>query len=215
MIRRFLFTPPPKNLREVTYQNLGLLNAFIKRCCEVCSSIFSPVIRNDRIQASNDVVYLYRRDGASYVSVSIGFDKPRKDLGLLLDGKPTQSYGYAYRVDSKWVDVEGIRSRLSKCLKFHGTVCPVSKSSNPSLQTRPAWLIDIKRMCITPSTISMRYIALSYVWVGQGHCDYSNATLVTFKKETPCAIRFTHPVFRGLLRTPSNFFVFSKSDTCG
>jgi len=129
----------------------------------MCSSIFSPNTGRVRIQAPNDDVRLYKRDGASYISISIGSDQFNKHLGLLLDGNPTP-YGYAYKVDSKWVDVEGICERLSKCLKFHGTACPVSKSSNPSLQTRPAWLIDINRMCIIQSTTSMRYIALSYVW---------------------------------------------------
>ena len=162
MVRRSLCTPPPKNFREIVYHRLGPFDAVISRCCEVCSSVFSPDIRGARITAPYDEVHLFKALAAtSYISIAIGEGNVNKDLGLLLDGKPTQKYGYAYKVDPKWVDIERIRGWLNKCLKYHGTVCPVSKSSNPSLQTRPAWLIDVKRMCIIPATTGMHYIALS------------------------------------------------------
>ena len=84
-----------------------------------------------------------------------------------LDVKETQD---AFRdVNPHWVDIETLGAWLHTCDKNHKSTCCVvleAEAAEDSVETRPQWLVDIRRKCLVPAGPDDRYAALSYVWGG-------------------------------------------------
>lgn len=68
-------------------------------------------------------------------------------------------------VDPMYMDLDMLKHWKDECLTSHGKRC-----QNPMKiwRTRPAWLVDVKKMCVVPgdnSTVgSSSFVALSYRW---------------------------------------------------
>ncbi len=81
--------------------------------------------------------------------------------------KPTsdasEGEGVRINVDQQWIDLGLIRGWLEACNRQHGHVCQLVKHNPNSPTCSPAWLIDVKDLCVVRGTPEMQYSALSYV----------------------------------------------------
>ncbi|KAH7346243.1 heterokaryon incompatibility protein-domain-containing protein [Rhexocercosporidium sp. MPI-PUGE-AT-0058] len=75
--------------------------------------------------------------------------------------------GHAKLIDEDWQDTRLFKSWKDRCIQEHGRDCSPHHNS-PSFSARPRLLIDVENLCLVRSTLTMNYIALSYVW---GHIE--------------------------------------------
>ncbi|CAG9981896.1 unnamed protein product [Clonostachys byssicola] len=65
-------------------------------------------------------------------------------------------------VDPMYIDLDLVKHWKNECLTSHGTTC---QNSMKIWHTRPAWLVDVKQMCVVPGddpAVGSSFIALSY-----------------------------------------------------
>ncbi|GAB1319893.1 hypothetical protein MFIFM68171_10103 [Madurella fahalii] len=80
-------------------------------------------------------------------------------------------------VDPSWIDITSLELWLYTCDKNHALTCRTVLRTAESVETRPQWLIDISRKCLTPAGPDDRYAALSYVWGGVSCSQATTANL--------------------------------------
>ncbi|KAK5658997.1 hypothetical protein OQA88_1083 [Cercophora sp. LCS_1] len=78
-------------------------------------------------------------------------------------------------VNPHWIDVETLGAWLYTCDKNHESTCCTALTPADSIETRPQWLVDIRRKCLVPAGPNDRYAALSYVWGGV-QCSQTTTT---------------------------------------
>ncbi|CAH0051220.1 unnamed protein product [Clonostachys solani] len=66
-------------------------------------------------------------------------------------------------IDPEYIDLDIFKHWKNECLTSHGTWC---QNSMKIWHTRPAWLVDVKQMCVVPGddpAVGSSFIALSYL----------------------------------------------------
>ncbi|KAI0123496.1 heterokaryon incompatibility protein-domain-containing protein [Xylariales sp. AK1849] len=79
-----------------------------------------------------------------------------------------------------WVDVESLKLWLHTCDHNHGLSCRIALVPDDTVETRPQWLVDVRRKCLTPAGPDDQYAALSYVWGGVNITQTTTANLPRF-----------------------------------
>ncbi|KAH8196147.1 hypothetical protein TruAng_009682 [Truncatella angustata] len=83
-------------------------------------------------------------------------------------------------LDPSWIDVETLKDWLWTCDHNHGHQCRDALAPDDTVETRPQWLVDIKRACLVPAGPGDQYAALSYVWGQVSVTQTTTSNLGTF-----------------------------------
>lgn len=98
-------------------------------------------------------------------------------------------------VDPMYVDLDILKYWLNQCVTTHGNKC-----HNPMKiwHTRPAWLVDVKEMCVVPgddiAVGSSSFVALSYRWGSQPSVSVAPESMLSLQRP-------------GILDDPANSWV--------
>ncbi|VUC25793.1 unnamed protein product [Clonostachys rosea] len=114
------------------------------------------------------------------------FERKKSDLGVIfqhgnveLFDQPLERYGAMFHlalankspfipdhvrkariIDPMYIDLDILKYWKNECLRSHGTRCQNAMKIFP---TRPAWLVDVKQMCVVPGDdVGSSFVALSY-----------------------------------------------------
>ncbi|KAK9769016.1 putative Heterokaryon incompatibility protein-domain-containing protein [Seiridium cardinale] len=83
-------------------------------------------------------------------------------------------------LDPSWVDIETLKDWLWTCDHNHGGPCREALAPDDTVETRPQWLVDIRRRCLVPAGPDDQYAALSYVWGNVCVTQTTTSNLHTF-----------------------------------
>lgn len=103
--------------------------------------------------------------------------------------------GRAVLPDSKWIDLDAVRSWISLCKTQHGQRCREPAWLKGVATTGPQFLIDVVDSCIVSPSKHAPYVALSYTW-GLGR-NLKNTKAITRDLQQPGA--FHQPRFAAQL----------------
>ncbi|KAK6075904.1 heterokaryon incompatibility protein [Seiridium cupressi] len=83
-------------------------------------------------------------------------------------------------LDPSWIDIETLKDWLWTCDHNHGGPCREALAPDDKVETRPQWLVDIRRRCLVPAGPDDQYAALSYVWGNVCVTQTTTSNLHTF-----------------------------------
>ena len=67
-------------------------------------------------------------------------------------------------VNPHWIEKNLIRQWKRGCDRRNNKDCQMCPAASRLISTRPCWLIDTWRLCLTTGAVNAPYVALSYVW---------------------------------------------------
>ncbi|KIN08923.1 hypothetical protein OIDMADRAFT_153536 [Oidiodendron maius Zn] len=67
-------------------------------------------------------------------------------------------------VNPHWIEKNVIRQWKRGCDRRNNKDCQMCPAASRLILTRPCWLIDTWRLCLTTGAVNAPYVALSYVW---------------------------------------------------
>lgn len=88
-------------------------------------------------------------------------------------------------IDPKWIDMRTLRQWKTQCDENHGSACTTDVSSKVTVLSpiRPMLLIDVEQHKLVEPGPDVKYVALSYVWGGQGQFDSRLSNISTLKSQ--------------------------------
>ncbi|KAI1770717.1 HET-domain-containing protein [Hypoxylon cercidicola] len=157
----------PLHLRRDRTYNLATSQQWLDTKCETHLKFITQCLGVDLKSARQYTwieIHEYTNENFIYIE-AWGGGLARKSRTLrLLSASRYASTVWERLVDSDWIDL-GLPQRWKwRCDKTH--TCSSTHNLGHLTAERPSWVVDTWLQCLVPCSLSITYVALSYVWGG-------------------------------------------------